>query len=258
MFWFFRSDETHCKQGKTLFSLTRGRWHLGKGNICRYGILSMQIRTFWNIQIWFLGKDPVFKYEFLVFFSYPCLARRLQLHRCGATCAQGRMDGELCSHFYPWLPSLYDHLQLSGLWETDADKRWRCRNLCCQWSGLLRSMPSRPDWFLPTGCYCSCWPASAMVLPWLSLATSFTSTVWSSMTDLGSATTMNGQRLSCCLTPPRSGSSPWQATTLVGKRRSRIGRERLMDECDVTNYSPWLLLASKSWTNIELITHSQG
>ena len=25
-----------------------------------------------DIQIWFLGKDPVFKYKFLVLFSHPC------------------------------------------------------------------------------------------------------------------------------------------------------------------------------------------
>ena len=52
------------------------------------------------------------------------LARRVQLHRCTATCAEGRMDGELCSHFFPRVPSLYDHLQLSGPWGTDAEKQW--------------------------------------------------------------------------------------------------------------------------------------
>ena len=30
----------------------------------------------------------------------------------------------------------------------------------------------------------------------------------------------------------------------------------MMDECDMVNYSPWMLLANKSGTNIELITHS--
>ena len=34
------------------------------------------------------------------------------------------MDGELCSHFYPRMPSLYDYLQLSGPRDTDTDKRW--------------------------------------------------------------------------------------------------------------------------------------
>ena len=44
--------------------------------------------------------------------------------------------------------------------------------------------------------------------------------------------------------------------TSIGKRHSRIVRERWMDECDVTNYSPWMLLATKLQTNIELIMHS--
>ena len=44
--------------------------------------------------------------------------------------------------------------------------------------------------------------------------------------------------------------------TSIGKRHSRIVRERLMDKCDVVNYSPLMLLATKSGTNIELITHS--
>ena len=52
------------------------------------------------------------------------LARRVQMHRCTATCAEGRMDGELCSHFFPRVPSLYDHLQLSGPWGTVSEKRW--------------------------------------------------------------------------------------------------------------------------------------
>ena len=60
------------------------------------------------------------------------LARRLQLHRCTATCAEGRMDRKLCTHFYPWVPSLYDHLQLSGPWATTRKNGgpWRFRNLC--------------------------------------------------------------------------------------------------------------------------------
>ena len=41
-----------------------------------------------------------------------------------ATYAEGRMDGELCSHFFPRVPSLYSHLQLSGPWGTDAEERW--------------------------------------------------------------------------------------------------------------------------------------
>ena len=44
--------------------------------------------------------------------------------------------------------------------------------------------------------------------------------------------------------------------TLFGKRHSRIVRERQMDKCDVTDYSPWMLLATKSQTNIEFIMHS--
>ena len=44
--------------------------------------------------------------------------------------------------------------------------------------------------------------------------------------------------------------------TSTGKQHSRIVRERRIDECDVTHYSPWMLLATKLQTNIELITHS--
>ena len=45
------------------------------------------------------------------------------MHRCTATCAEGRMDRKLCTHFYPRVPSLYDHLQLSGPWGNDAEKQ---------------------------------------------------------------------------------------------------------------------------------------
>ena len=51
--------------------------------VCRCRILGVQIGNFRyanmdffktpHIQIWFLGKDPVFKYEFLVLFSHPCI-----------------------------------------------------------------------------------------------------------------------------------------------------------------------------------------
>ena len=60
------------------------------------------------------------------------LARRAQLHRCTATCAEGRMDGKLCSHFFPRAPYLYDHLQLSGPWGTTRKNGGPCRfrNLC--------------------------------------------------------------------------------------------------------------------------------
>ena len=43
--------------------------------VCRYRILGMQIWTFSktpHIQKQFLERDPVFKYEFLVLFIYPC------------------------------------------------------------------------------------------------------------------------------------------------------------------------------------------
>jgi len=47
-------------------------------SVCRYRILGMQIWTFSktsHIQKQFLERDPVFKYEFLVLFIYPCMRR---------------------------------------------------------------------------------------------------------------------------------------------------------------------------------------
>ena len=59
--------------------------------VCRCRILGMQIWNFRyanmdffktpHIQIWFLGKDTVFKYEFMVLFSHPWPAQQLPL--CG-------------------------------------------------------------------------------------------------------------------------------------------------------------------------------
>ena len=56
--------------------------------VCRCRILGMQIWNFRyanmdffktpHIQIWFLGKDKVFKYEFLVLFSHPCEKDKLR------------------------------------------------------------------------------------------------------------------------------------------------------------------------------------
>ena len=47
-------------------------------SVCRYRILGMQIWTFSktpHIQKQFLERDPVFKYEFLVLFIYPCCVK---------------------------------------------------------------------------------------------------------------------------------------------------------------------------------------
>ena len=60
MFWFFWSDETH------------GDAEILGMQIWNFRYANMDFFKTPHIQIWFLGKDPVFKYEFLVLFSHPC------------------------------------------------------------------------------------------------------------------------------------------------------------------------------------------
>ena len=60
MFWFFWSDETHGDAEILGMQI----WNF------RYAIMDFFKTP--HIQLWFLGKDPVFKYELLVLFSHPC------------------------------------------------------------------------------------------------------------------------------------------------------------------------------------------
>ena len=59
MFWFFWSDETH------------GDAEILGMQIWNFRYANMDFYKTSHIQIWFLGKDPVFEYEFLVLFSLP-------------------------------------------------------------------------------------------------------------------------------------------------------------------------------------------
>ena len=59
MFWFFWSDETH------------GDAEILGMQIWNFRYANMDFFKTPHIQIWFLGKDPVFKFEFLVLFSHP-------------------------------------------------------------------------------------------------------------------------------------------------------------------------------------------
>ena len=61
MFWFFWSDETH------------GDAEILGMQIWNFRYANMDFFKTPHIQIWFLGKDPVFKFEFLVLFSRPWL-----------------------------------------------------------------------------------------------------------------------------------------------------------------------------------------
>ena len=67
MFWFFWSDETH------------GDAEILGMQIWNFRYANMDFYKTSHIQIWFLGKDPVFKYEFLVLFSHPC--RKVSLNQ---------------------------------------------------------------------------------------------------------------------------------------------------------------------------------
>ena len=70
------------------------------------------------------------------------------------------MDGELCSHFFPWVPSLYDHLQLFGPWGTSAEKRWtlEVREFVLSVKRALEDNAWQGRLILPTRCCCSCHP----------------------------------------------------------------------------------------------------
>ena len=189
------------------------------------------------------------------------LARRLQLHRCTATCAMGTRDGELCSHFFPRVPSLYDHLQLSGPWGNDAEKRWtlECQEFVLSVKRAIENHAAR----------CRLIPPHTLLLELLK-----------SISD-GPATAVLDNKFYFCgvqfddcawfryhlrrttdVLPPGVPQADvltlaaYHYLTSIGKRHSRIVSERLMDECEVVSYSPWVLLATKSSTNIELITHS--
>ena len=59
MFWFFWSDETH------------GDAEILGIQIWNFRYANMDFYKTSHIKIWFLGKDPVFEYEFLVLFSLP-------------------------------------------------------------------------------------------------------------------------------------------------------------------------------------------
>ena len=81
--------------------------------VCRYQILGMQISNFRvckyvvfktpHIQIRFQGKDPIFKYEFLVLFSHPCLVWFGQAEpMCQAVCFSVVPWHILVSHVWLW------------------------------------------------------------------------------------------------------------------------------------------------------------
>lgn len=52
------------------------------------------------------------------------IARVLQVHTCSSYCAKGTHNGELCSVFFPRLPSLYPHMALRPKRATDKAKQW--------------------------------------------------------------------------------------------------------------------------------------
>ena len=70
MFWFFWSDETH------------GDAEILGMQIWNFRYANMDFYKTSHIQIWFLGKDPVFEYEFLVLFSHPCLPLHHHFQKC--------------------------------------------------------------------------------------------------------------------------------------------------------------------------------
>ena len=104
------------------------------------------------------------------------------------------MDGELCSHFYPRVPSLYDHLQLSGPWGNDAEKRWtlEVQEFVLLVKRAMKYLAGRGRSILPHTLLLQLLNSISDGPPRLSPGTSSTSAQSSLMTESGSATTFSG------------------------------------------------------------------